>query len=234
MRNGRRIVVVSPHLDDGVLSLGAGMAMWARQGARVELLTVFACDPESPVASGGWDERAGFRTESHAAIARRAEDARACAVLGVTPAWLTFGSVDFDRHGDEDDVRNAVLERVEGADAVLLPGYPLTHPDHEWLLRTLSEAELGAGAVGLYSEEPYAHRASTRRRVPSWLAETIGLEPAFELVPATLGDRRAKWRAVRRYRSQLPLLGMQRSVRRGPHSILWEEAVAWVPASSSS
>jgi len=230
MKNGRRIVVVSPHLDDGVLSLGAAMAAWARSGARVELLTVFACDPESLVASGGWDERAGFRTEGNAAIARRAEDARACALLGVTPAWLTFGSVDFDRRGDEDDVRAAVQERVDGADVVLLPGYPLTHPDHEWLLRTLAGAQLGAAAVGLYAEQPYAHRVDARRQAPGWLEEALGARPTFELVPATLGDRAAKWRAIRRYRSQLPLLGMRRSMRRGPHSILWEEAVAWIPA----
>ena len=55
-----RIVVVSPHLDDGVLSLGASMASWSRRGARVELLTVLAGDPGSEVATGGWDGRAGF------------------------------------------------------------------------------------------------------------------------------------------------------------------------------
>ena len=34
---GRRVVVVSPHLDDGVLSLGAAISAWSRAGARVEL-----------------------------------------------------------------------------------------------------------------------------------------------------------------------------------------------------
>jgi LmbE family N-acetylglucosaminyl deacetylase len=181
----------------------------------VELLTVFACDTGSGAPTGGWDGRAGFATEGEAAAARRAEDAAACAVLGVTPKWLPFGSVDFDRHGDEADVRAAVEEAVAGSDVVLLPGFPLTHPDHDWLARVCAASHLGAKRLGRYAEQPYAHR-------------TEQAPPEFELVPATIGDRVTKWRAIRRYRSQLPLLGMQRSMRRGPHSILWEEAVDWV------
>jgi LmbE family N-acetylglucosaminyl deacetylase len=211
-----------------VLSLGAAMSAWARAGARVELLTVFACDPESDAATGGWDGRAGFRTEGEAAAARREEDAGACALLGVTPAWLAFGSVDFERHGDESEVRDKVRDAVEGADSVLLPGFPLTHPDHDWLVRMLASAPLGAGRLGLYAEQPYASRAAEEPRAPFWLEETLGVPPSFELVPAAMGDRVAKWRAVRRYETQLPLLGMRRSMRRGPHSILWGEAVAWI------
>ena len=37
-RDAKRIVVVSPHLDDGVLSLGAAIASWTRGGDRVEVL----------------------------------------------------------------------------------------------------------------------------------------------------------------------------------------------------
>nr|MBA3401482.1 PIG-L family deacetylase [Actinomycetota bacterium] len=80
--SGKRIVVVSPHSDDGVLSLGAAMASWARRGAQVELLTVFALDPSSDAPAGGWDGRAGFSTEGEAAVGRRAEDTAACAILG--------------------------------------------------------------------------------------------------------------------------------------------------------
>jgi len=108
------IVVVSPHSDDGVLSLGAAMARWARTGAHVELLTVLALEPASTTPTEGWDRRAGFATEGDAARARREEDRRACAVLGVTPHWLPYGSVDFDRHGDDEEIRDAVHGCVEG------------------------------------------------------------------------------------------------------------------------
>jgi LmbE family N-acetylglucosaminyl deacetylase len=222
----RRIVVVSPHLDDGVLSLGASMASWRRAGAEVELLTVLACDPGSAAPSGGWDRRGGFATEGEQARARREEDRRACAILGATPVWLPFGSVDYERHGDEDDVRAAVAAAAVGASAILLPGFPLSHPDHEWLVRTLAPALDGLD-VALYAEQPYTRRTGGDPAVPEWVQRTLGAK-SFEPAPAEARDRLAKWRAVRRYRSQLPLLAMRRSLRRGPlrHSLA-PEWVAW-------
>ena len=231
---GRRIVVVSPHLDDGVLSLGAAIAAWSRAGATVELLTVLGCDPDSTAPSGGWDRRGGFATEGESARARREEDRRACGAIGATPVWLPFGSVDYERHGEDGDVRAAVARAVEGADLVLLPGFPLSHPDHDWLVRTLvsdfkSDTRLASGTVGLYSEQPYTRRVGTRPHVHAWLAELV--RPAvFERIPVRPRDRVAKWRAIRCYRSQLPLLGMRRSLRRGPHRYaLGREWVARLP-----
>jgi LmbE family N-acetylglucosaminyl deacetylase len=220
-----RVVVVSPHLDDGVLSLGAAIASWARRGARVELLTVLACDPDSEAQTGGWDARAGFRTEGEAARARRDEDVRACAILGATPVWLAFGSIDYERHGEEEAVRAAVASAVDGADAVLLPGSPLSHPDHAWLAGVLVGG-VPFRRLGFYAEQPYTRRGGSE--ADAWLEDALGGTLRFEPVPASSRDRLAKWRAIRKYRSQLPLLGMKRSLRRGPHSILWGEMVAWV------
>ncbi len=223
--DARRIVVVSPHLDDGVLSLGAAIASWARSGSRVELVTVFACDPESNAEAGGWDARADFRTEGEASRARRQEDARACAILGATPVWLPFGDVDYERHGDDDAVHTAVASATAGADIVLLPGSPLSHPDHAWLSRAL--VDLNVRDVGFYAEQPYTRRSSTAPGAPGWLETALGAPLRFERVGSNPRDRLAKWRAIRRYSSQLPLLGMRRSLRRGPRSVLSPELVAW-------
>jgi LmbE family N-acetylglucosaminyl deacetylase len=213
---GERIVVVSPHLDDGVLSLGASMSSWARHGAAVELLTVLACDPASKAPTGGWDARGGFATEGESALARREEDRQACAVLGASPVWLPYGSGDYELHGAETAVRDAVLRALEGADSILVPGFPLSHPDHAWLAELLSGA-LGRWRVGRYAEQPYTRRA--------------GSDPAdagFARAPARLDDRIAKWRAIRCYASQLPLLAMRGSLRRGPHRYAaTPEWIAW-------
>ena len=224
---GRKIVVVSPHSDDAVLSLGAAIASWVRRGAVVELLTVLALDPESGASAGGWDGRAGFATEGEAAARRRDEDRRACAVLGASPSWLPFGSVDYERHGDEDDVRAAVGTALAGADAVLLPGSPLTHPDHGWLVRALVEMSLPP--VGLYAEQPYTRKAADAPASPSWLEDALG-SAGFEPADPGLRDRLAKRRAIRQYASQLPLLALEGSLRRGPASLaLAPELVAWPP-----
>lgn len=221
------IVVVSPHSDDGVLSLGAAMARWAHGGARVELLTVLALDPASTTPTEGWDRRAGFVTEGEAARARREEDRHACALLGVTPRWLPYGSVDFDRHGDDEDVRRAVAHVVAEADLVFVPGFPLTHPDHEWLVRTVVSGLKSDTTVALYAEQPYTRRAGVDPDPPSWVVETLGAR-TFRPVRTGARDRLAKWRAIRVYRSQLPLLGMTRNLRRGPLSLaLAGERVAW-------
>jgi LmbE family N-acetylglucosaminyl deacetylase len=209
---GDSIVVVSPHSDDGVLSLAASMARWARAGMAVELLTVLALNPSSEAPTQGWDRRAGFATEGEAARARREEDRAACAVLGATPRWLPFGSVDYERHGDDAAVWEAVNEVVDGAGAVLAPGSPLSHPDHAWLHGLLA-SKLPARALALYAEQPYTLRESAA---------------PFAKAPVTARDRLAKWRAIRAYRSQLPLLGMQRSVRRGALRLAWaDERIDW-------
>jgi LmbE family N-acetylglucosaminyl deacetylase len=229
-----RLVVISPHLDDAVLSLGAAIASWARRGRAVTVLTVLACDPSSPARAGGWDRRGGFATEGEAARARREEDEGACALLGASPQWLPFGSLDYERHGPDDEIRAAVVTALAGAEAVLLPGSPLTHPDHVWLAMLLTADDLPCARIGLYVEQPYTARneRSELRALPAWLSSRLG-SPTFAEVPASRGDRIAKFRAARRYRSQLGLLGLSGRASASLLGLVWaraqagREAVAW-------
>ena len=70
-----------------------------------------------------------------------------------------------------------------------------------------------ARLLALYAEEPYTSKGGSR---------------PFEPMPASPRDRLAKWRALRRYRSQLPLLGMPgRLDRRLLRLVLEPERVAW-------
>ena len=228
---------MSPHLDDGVLSLGAAMASWAKAGSNVELLTVLACDPHSGAPAGGWDRRGGFSTEGESARIRRQEDRRACAILGVSPAWLPFGSVDYERHGDESAIVGAIAPRIEGADLVLLPGFPLSHPDHSWLVGVIARGGILGGRIGLYAEQPYTFRERAAMPHPvasDWLEDLVGSPIVFERVGTERRDRLAKLRAIRRYRSQLELLALSR--RAGipllhllsSEARLGGEAVAWI------
>ena len=211
-----RLVVVSPHFDDGVLSIGAAIASWVRAGHRVGLLTVLGCDPESTAAAGGWDRRGGFATEGEAARARRAEDRRACETLRVSPMWLPYGSNDYERHGDDNDVWSAISPTVADADLVLVPGFPLSHPDHAWL-DALVAVRLPSDRLGRYAEQPYTFR---ERGAP------------FSRVATSARDRVVKWRAIRRYTSQLPLLGM-RGARRAAR-LAWSDERIAVPAASNA
>ncbi|WP_221763118.1 PIG-L deacetylase family protein [Streptomyces sp. WAC 04229] len=79
-----RLLVISPHLDDAVLSFGAGLAQGSQDGARVTVFTVFAgtaSPPYSPAAQrlhGIW----GISPDQDASLCRRQEDIAALGHLG--------------------------------------------------------------------------------------------------------------------------------------------------------
>jgi LmbE family N-acetylglucosaminyl deacetylase len=219
---GRDVVVVSPHLDDAVLSLGAAVVHAARRGARVTVLTVLAGDPESDRPAGEWDVRAGFATAGQAARARRGEDRRACSLVGARPIWLPYSDYQYDRGGDDDAIRADVVAAVGDAQ-VLLPGFPLMHDDHAWLFDLLRDA-FDQARVGFYVEQPYVLRppadpdgAGADRTSRHWLRPAAG---AF--------DRLRKLRACRAYASQVPILDermissiFRYEARTGGESIAW-------------
>ena len=103
--------------------------------------------------------------------------------------WLPFCDHQYERGGTDDEIRAAV-ESTVGSSLVLLPGFPLEHPDHRWLHGLLQQAFPGE-QQGLYAEQPYAARSEE-----SPGAEWRSLGPAS-------GDRRRKIAASRAYASQL-------------------------------
>ena len=155
-RLGRHIVVLAPHLDDAALSLGGTIARETRSGARVDVVTTFANDPDSNAGPGPWDAVCGFSTAAEAARGRREEDRRACEVLGAAPVWLPFADDEYERDVDDDELWDAVANAVAGADTVLTPGFPLAQPDHARLTCLLLARPLPGVSLALYVEQPYA------------------------------------------------------------------------------
>jgi LmbE family N-acetylglucosaminyl deacetylase len=203
---GRQVVVVSPHLDDGVFSLGAAIACATRKGADVTILTVLAGDPTSTTPAGPWDARAGFATAGEAAAARRTEDEQACELVRARPIWLPFSDEQYARGGSDEEIRAAAVEAVGDAQ-VVLPGFPLLHRDHAWLRRLLDGA-FPAEQASLYTEQPYAAESSEQPGADG-AGPRAGVPPpaAWLRVGASLPDQLRKIKACRAYRSQLPLIG---------------------------
>jgi LmbE family N-acetylglucosaminyl deacetylase len=184
------LAVISPHLDDGILSLGAAIA--AAHGD-VAIVTVLAGDPASELPAGEWDGRAGFATAGEATRARREEDRQACAVVGARPVWLPFSDHQYPRGGGDDDVWAQLEQALGDAESVLVPGHPLLHEDHAWIAGLVRARGLPGRRIGRYVEQPYAS---------AWSPAPAGWAP----VGADLRHRLAKLRACRRYASQLPLM----------------------------
>lgn len=243
--SGGRVVVVSPHLDDAALSLGATLARAARSGADVVVATVFAGDPASDAPAGDWDGRCGFATLGEAATERRAEDARACATLGATPLWLSFADEQYADGASDDTIWEALAPTVGDADAVLVPGSPLVNADH-MRLAALLVPRLDTSRLVLYAEQPYAAnvligrghswrpfaaaariaagsrlgRRPSARNVPEPVAGFVPPKLEWRPVARTRADVAAKMAAIRAYESQWDGLGMQLLTRIRLHELV--------------
>jgi LmbE family N-acetylglucosaminyl deacetylase len=229
-----RVVVVSPHLDDAIMSLGATIAWAVQAGARLEVLTVFAYIPSSTAPAGPWDASCGFTTEGQAANVRREEDRQACLQLGAEPRWLDFGAEPYERRGSEEDIWSAVQASTEGADLVLIPGFPLVHPDHAYLSALLLRRGIAGRRTVLYAEQPYVFTLGESpfgAAVAPALKPVLGSAISWTHVRTERAHRQAKLKAVRYYRSQLRHLGLRNI---GLYRMLWREAaqggeaVAWL------
>lgn len=215
-----RIAVLSPHLDDAVLSLGAMISDAVRAGSSVEVITVFAGAPGSTTDPGPWDARAGFVTAGAAARARRTEDAAACAAIGATCRWLDIEDEQYERTADAQRIWNAIEPLIADAEAVYVPGFPLAHVDHAWL-HDLVCARAGDRPLILYAEQPYTMRS----RAP------LPADGTWRVIAPSRAGRRAKRRAAAAYVSQWPLLGgplLRSRLRRAEHAN-GGEAIAPLP-----
>jgi LmbE family N-acetylglucosaminyl deacetylase len=154
------VLVISPHLDDAALSLGATIYTLART-QEVCILTVFANDPESELPAQPWDEYCGFASAAAAARGRRAEDTAASRILGAQVRWLPFADSSHSLEPDDpSEIRQAIAAAVRNAETVLAPGYPLAHPDHAMVSSLTAEACAETNCrLGFYVEQPYASRA---------------------------------------------------------------------------
>jgi LmbE family N-acetylglucosaminyl deacetylase len=204
-----RVVVLSPHLDDAVFSLGGTIAGAVRTGRRVDVVTVFAGDPRATAPAGEWDRAAGFASAGAAATTRRREDRAACRILGANPIWLPFSDEQYGPAESDDDVWSGVVPHLEGACTLLMPGFPLTQHDHR-RVTDLALARAPDGLVlGCYVEQPYA----VWRGSPGVPGPIRAVDPvaAWRTLPGARSDRIRKWRACLAYRSQVRLI-----LRRSP------------------
>jgi LmbE family N-acetylglucosaminyl deacetylase len=218
------IAIVSPHLDDAALSIGATIARVVREGAKVRIVTVLAGNATSEATAGSWDRACGFRTAGSAARARREEDRRACAALGAQPIWLPFNDGQYDRGGNDDQIWRELAPKVARADSVLVPGFPLQHEDHAWLTKLVTDRLDSTAAIGFFAEQPYAWRA---RHLPAVPSGPDGRALSWSRNRASLSERRAKGRACRAYWSQFR--GRQHLERRFlvPEIFMPDELLGW-------
>jgi LmbE family N-acetylglucosaminyl deacetylase len=216
------IVVLSPHLDDAVLSCWSVVA----GGDAVVVVNLFAGLPDTRTPAA-WDAMCGATDAQEHVRQRRAEDADALSLAGRSPLDLPF--VDAPYRQDTPPPSFAEIDAeltaaVPKASHVLAPAgvgrvhrLAPPHPDH-LLAREFALALARTGMpVTLYADHPYCARrgwptwitggAGSRRVDAEWRRHLGAIEGLADVTVAevrTLSPDEAalKLRALRRYASQ--------------------------------
>jgi len=201
------IFVVSPHLDDAVLSVGEWI--YRERAAGVHVITLFAKAPTHGRVTP-YDEARGFSSSAHAVRARIAEDDAALAALGATPVrfpYLDGQYIDERTERTTKEIGDRLAAHIDAIGGVLLFPLGLMHPDHA-LARNVALWALAASYERIsraFAYEELPARVLWPELVPAQVAALgAGLDVTPELVaPASeVGTRNMKRVAMHHYRSQ--------------------------------
>lgn len=196
------ILVVSPHLDDAVLSAGTFLDSWP--GATV--LTVFAGRPSTAVTTP-FDAHCGFADSGAAMAARVDEDDRALAVMKSRPVRGVWLDEQYDRDRDSDAERVSIqqgiaeLARQIGATKLIGP-LGIMHSDHVLVAKAVAWAAKET-EMETWCYEDLPNRVLFPEAVPEALERwrSSGFAPALDFIGA--GDASHKEEAFGCYASQL-------------------------------
>lgn len=160
------IVVLSPHLDDAVLSCWRLLT----QPSEVTVINVFAGIP-SLSAPAWWDRYTGATDSAERVRERLEEDRRALALAGRTPLNLDLLDEQY-RDGEQplDPPTRQIAAAIASGDQIYAPAAFAGHPDH--LLARAAALELRAEghSVSLYADLPHA----TINGWPTWVRRPPG------------------------------------------------------------
>ncbi len=221
--NDRLNIILSPHFDDAVFSLGG---LIATAPERAVVITVFAGTPAEGIV-GHWDRRSGFKSAAEAMRARTLENEAALAVLKVAPsAIVNLDFLDGQYHPDKAPavgLRAAIAETVrriglgDGGPAKLFVPASAWHPDHLLVTDSVIELweahELPGADIFLYQDQPYAYLELRQRTLaPLRFAKFttasslrgVAVQPHWLEFDEAAAVR--KQQAAKQYKSQFPIV----------------------------
>lgn len=172
-------VVLSPHLDDAVLSC------WHVLGGpgEVTVINVFAGFPPAGSEASWWDRLTGATDSTVRMAERHAEDRAACAISGRTATYLEFLDNQYDPSGQSvDDIASALRAVIDPEAVVYAPAALGDHADHEQVRAAALELASTGQRVWLYADHPHAVR-------DGWPAWVSGAEPKGDDAIAMHWDR---------------------------------------------
>lgn len=173
------ILVLSPHLDDAVLSCGDHVLAWTKQGHKVFIITVFTDFGSNPISIGASDylNKSGFDNTQDFKKERISEDMKAMKKLNVQYKYLNFTDGVFRKyakkqiysytnlfHGKisrkdrlvENEIGNE-LSKFRNFDKIVIPLGVGKHVDH-LLVRRVAEKTFLGKKIMYYVDQPYGQK----------------------------------------------------------------------------
>lgn len=234
----RPAVVLSPHLDDAVLSC------WHLLGGsgEVSVINVFAGSPAPGSGAYWWDRESGATDSAVRMAERRVEDREAFSIAGRTATNLDFLEEQYEPPDQSVEVITARLrELIDPGAVVYAPAALGDHRDHERVRSVGLALAAGGQQVCLYADHPHAVRLGWPRWVngfghrpgpdvaAQWdqrLREAGLALPRPNLHHLSADDRRRKLAAVSAYRSQIRALesafGSIEGFPAFPYEFVWD------------
>jgi LmbE family N-acetylglucosaminyl deacetylase len=195
-------LIVSPHMDDAVLS--AGQVMAGRP--KMTVATVFSGVPRDCGQLTSYDRDCGFENAEQAIRTRRDEDRAALGVLDGHTYWLDFVDHQYGEPANEAAIVDALATAVEAVrPKVLIGPLGLAHPDHHTTRRAYQRL-VADTRIEAWLYEDLPSRVLWPEEVPEALAWWKGMGHRPELGFVGTGPLERKQAALACYASQLGLL----------------------------
>lgn len=204
----KKIMVISPHLDDAVLSLGGLIAEYP---GPIRIVTVCSSSGKIDAPAAKWDRLSGFTQADEAFKLRKIEDTAACNELHVKWQHLEFGDYPYVGEKQPYIVAKTLQNTVTIDELVLAPsGYGL-HPDHVMVRDAVKHLDASPkGNILYYADLPYAGKLLSQADQQGTQSEILDALKRIWLSPKEVYLRSLaevymskKLRAVKQYRSQL-------------------------------
>jgi LmbE family N-acetylglucosaminyl deacetylase len=203
------VLVLSPHLDDAVLSCGRFLA--GRPDAIVATLFT-GLPPDAREVQTTYDRDCGFSNALEAMTARVIEDSKALGILGAEARRFVYPDHQYrgDVTIDEDKATRALLAIVDETPNLTTVVGPvgLKHPDHVSAARVFADVVARRAGLDAWVYEDLPSRVLWPEEVGPTLRWWRSMWPGMRLDFLGTGHAWMKEKAIACYRSQLWALDM--------------------------
>lgn len=130
----KKVLALSPHFDDAVLSAGQFIA----GRPDVDVVTIFAGVPKDSEKQTDYDKKCGFKSAKDAISHRKREDNEALSLLRARFIHLNYVDSQYEEESNVKDISKTIEQIIESENyEFIIAPIGIGHPDHEIVNKAL-------------------------------------------------------------------------------------------------